>query len=124
MNQCGMKRLAGFLIVAFFVGCRTNESPKQQANDIQITAQVKAKLVKGIGLDSVTNISVNSTDGVVTLSGMVDSPELKVKAESIARSVPKVVRVVSVLQVTPKPERGKAGGRGSSPFSGSRSNTA
>jgi osmotically-inducible protein OsmY len=51
----------------------------------------------------VTNISVNSTNSVVTLSGMADSPEIKTKAESVARAVPKVTRVVNNLQVTPKP---------------------
>jgi hypothetical protein len=49
----------------------------------------------------VTNISVNSTNGIVTLAGQVDSAEIKVKAESAARSIPKVVRVIDNLQVAP-----------------------
>jgi osmotically-inducible protein OsmY len=50
----------------------------------------------------VTNISVNSTNGVVTLSGQVDSTAVKDKAEAIAKATPKVIRVVDSLQVTAK----------------------
>jgi hyperosmotically inducible protein len=70
-------------------------------DDLQITAQVKSKLASDVGASSVTNISVNSTNGVVTLSGQVDSPNIKTKAETVAGSVSKVVRVVDSLQVTP-----------------------
>jgi len=73
-------------------------------DDMQITAQVKSKLVSDVGVSSMTNISVNSTNGVVTLSGQVDSPDIKVKAEGIAKSVPKVVNVVDNLQITTKPQ--------------------
>jgi osmotically-inducible protein OsmY len=52
----------------------------------------------------VPNISVNSTNGVVTLSGQVDSADVKAKAVAIAKDVPKVVRVVDSLQVTAKPQ--------------------
>ena len=95
--------LAGVLLLAFLTGCRTNESPEGQVNDLQITAQVKAKLASDVDVSSVTNISVNSTNGVVTLSGMVDSADIKSKAESVARAVPKVTRVVNNLQVAVKP---------------------
>jgi osmotically-inducible protein OsmY len=40
--------------------------------------------------------------GVVTLSGQVDSEEVKAKAEVVARAVPKVVRVVNNLQTVSK----------------------
>ncbi len=86
------------------ISCRTNESPEAQVNDLEITAQVKAKLASDIGPSSVTNISVNSTNSVVTLSGQVDSASVKAKAVSIAKEIPKVVRVVDSLQVTPKPQ--------------------
>ena len=73
-------------------------------NDLEITAQVKAKLASDIGPSSVTNISVNSTNTVVTLSGQVDSAEVKAKAVTIAKEIPKVIRVVDSLQVTAKPQ--------------------
>ena len=81
------------------LGCRTNESPERQVDDAQITAQVKSKLASDVGLSTVTNVSVNSTNGIVTLAGQVDSAEIKAKAEAAARSVPKVVRVIDDLQV-------------------------
>jgi osmotically-inducible protein OsmY len=86
------------------VACRTNESPEGQVDDLQITAQVKAKLASDIGASSVPNISVNSTNRVVTLSGQVDSADVKAKAVAIAKDVPKVIRVVDSLQVTAKPQ--------------------
>lgn len=94
--------LLPILLAALLLGCRTNESPEGQVNDLQITAQVKAKLASELTVTSVTNISVNSTNGVVTLSGQVDSADLKVRAQALAKSVPKVVRVVNSLQVTSK----------------------
>jgi osmotically-inducible protein OsmY len=87
---------------ALFTGCRTNETPEAQVNDIEITADVKSKLASDVGLSTVPNISVNSTNGVVTLSGAVDSAGTKERAETIARGVPKVVRVVDNLQIAPK----------------------
>ena len=83
-------------------GCRTNETPRAQVNDLQITAEVKSKLASNVGLSSVTDISVNSTNGIVTLAGQVDSADHKAKAEAAASTVPKVVRVIDNLQVTPK----------------------
>ncbi|HTS61467.1 MAG TPA: BON domain-containing protein [Candidatus Acidoferrales bacterium] len=94
-----MRYLAATLLLAALFACRTNESPEAQVDDLQITTQVKAKLASDVGLSSVANIAVNSTNGIVTLSGQVDSSGTKAKAEAIARSVPKVVRVVNSLQV-------------------------
>jgi hyperosmotically inducible periplasmic protein len=88
--------------LAVLIGCRTNESPEAQVNDAEITAQVKSKLASDVGLTTVTNISVNSTNGVVTLSGQVDSAGEKSKAEADAQGVAKVARVVDNLQVVTK----------------------
>lgn len=85
------------------IACRTNESPKAQVDDLEIATQVKAKLASDIGPSSVTDISVNATNGVVTLSGQVDSARVKSKAVEIAKAVPKVIRVVDSLQVATKP---------------------
>ena len=91
------------LAFALLSGCRTNETPRAQVNDMEITAQVKSKLASDVGLSSVTDMSVNSTNGVVTLAGQVDSAERKAKADATASSVPNVVRVVDNLQVAAKP---------------------
>jgi osmotically-inducible protein OsmY len=93
----------GVLAFAAMFGCRTNESPEAQVDDMKITAQVKSKLASDLGVATVTNISVNSTNGVVTLSGQVKTAENKSRAAQVAGDVPKVVRVVNVLQVAPQP---------------------
>jgi len=85
------------------IGCRTNETPEQQVNDAEITANVKAKLAEGLGASTVTNISVSVTNGVVTLAGTAHSPAEQSKAVEIAQGVPKVVRVNNNLQVTGGP---------------------
>ena len=82
------------------VGCRTNETPENQVTDARILTDVKAKLAEGIGASSVTNISVNAVNGVVTLSGTVHNSAEQAKAVDIAKSVPKVVRVNDNLQIT------------------------
>ena len=100
-----MKKIPVVVVLSLLMlsACRTNESPEGQVDDMQISAQVKAKLAKDVGMSTVTNVSVNSTNGVVTLSGQVDSPDVKTKAEDAARAVPKVASVVDNLQVAVKP---------------------
>ena len=85
----------------FAAGCNTTQSPNRQVNDLQITTQVKAKLASDVRASSLTNIDVNTTNGVVTLAGQVESSEVKTKAERVAASVPGVVRVHNDLQVDP-----------------------
>lgn len=100
-----MKLLVLLSLVTLFAGCRTNETPEAQVNDLEITTQLKSKLASDVGISSVTNISVNSTNGVVTLAGSVDSEDTKAKAEAVAKAIPKVVSVVNNLQVAPTPQR-------------------
>ena len=122
-----MRAILLVLLCTLLLGCRTNESPEGQVDDLQITAQVKSKLASDIGISSVTNISVNSTNGVVTLAGQVNSPEVRTKAEGVAKSVPKVVSVVDTgTGISPEEkesifqpfERGRAGKESDSGGSG------
>ena len=102
-----MNARAALFVAAGFIwaGCRTNESPEKQVNDIEITAQVKSKLASDVGISSIANISVNSTNGVVTLSGQVDTADIRAKAEAVAKAVPKVASVVDSIQVAPAGSR-------------------
>jgi osmotically-inducible protein OsmY len=96
-----MKYLGAIILLAgLLVGCRTNETPEQQVKDAEIAANLKAKLVADLGVASITNISVNVTQGVVTLSGTVHSGEEKAKVVAIAKGTPKVSRVNDNLQIT------------------------
>ena len=69
--------------------------------DARTTAAIKAKLVASKDL-SALNISVNTTAGVVTLSGAVASSEDISKAILVAMEADGVREVVSTLQVKPK----------------------
>ena len=69
--------------------------------DARVTGAIKAKLVGSRAL-SALNISVNTTAGVVTLSGFVNSSEHISKAILLAMETDGVREVVSTLQVKPK----------------------
>jgi osmotically-inducible protein OsmY len=66
--------------------------------DARITATIKGKLVANRDL-SAMSISVNTTSGVVTLSGSVSSPEDIGKAVLLAMETDGVREVISSLQV-------------------------
>lgn len=68
------------------------------AADARITAAIKAKLVKDPNL-SALRISVNTTGGVVTLSGSVASAEEISQAMKLALETEGVREAISTLQV-------------------------
>jgi osmotically-inducible protein OsmY len=68
--------------------------------DARTTTAIKGKLLASRDL-SVLNISVNTTAGVVTLSGFVSSSEHISKAILLAMETTGVREVVSTLQVKP-----------------------
>jgi osmotically-inducible protein OsmY len=69
--------------------------------DARITATIKAKFLADPDL-SALSISVNTTAGVVTLSGMVERPEDVGKAMVLALNTEGVNRAISTLQVKAK----------------------
>jgi osmotically-inducible protein OsmY len=66
--------------------------------DARTTAAIKGKLLANRDL-SALSISVNTTDGVVTLSGSVNSPGDIGKAVAVAMDTEGVREVISTLQV-------------------------
>jgi hypothetical protein len=66
--------------------------------DARITTAIKANLVRDSDL-SAWNISVNTTDGIVTLSGSVSNPDLVAKAMALAMETEGVRQVISTLQI-------------------------
>ncbi len=97
-----MARLFSAILLALvlFTACRTNVTPEQQLRDAEIVTRVKAKMAQEMGPGTLTNVSVNSTNGVVTLSGQVDTAARKEQAATIAKSIPNVTSVNNALQVT------------------------
>jgi hyperosmotically inducible protein len=71
------------------------------AANARITAAVKARLSKELGLSALGDISVDTTDGLVTLSGTVSSRDEINKAVKIAAETEGVRQVISTLQVKP-----------------------
>jgi osmotically-inducible protein OsmY len=72
--------------------------------DARTTAMIKAKLIGSHDL-SALSISVNTTAGIVTLSGTVATPDDIGKAMLLAMDTDGVREVVSTLQVKPKPAK-------------------
>jgi hyperosmotically inducible protein len=88
------------MLMLAFSGCQTmtGQTAGENATDARITATVKSKLTA----DRVLNISrvdVDTEDAVVHLTGVVDTPDQKQRAEQIARQVSGVKRVVNNLHV-------------------------
>ena len=74
---------------------------KDATADARVTTAIKAKYVKDSDL-SAWDIHVSTTDGVVTLSGTVNNPDLIGKAMEEALDTDGAQQVISTLQVKPK----------------------
>ena len=96
----GMVGIAALVVLAAYVaGCKTTTSAGTQVDDASIKTSVKAKLAADVKLSTLTNIEVNSTNGIVTLAGQVDNIDQKHLAEHVARTVDGVVKINNDLQV-------------------------
>jgi len=71
--------------------------------DTRIESEVKARLVEEHDAN-LTRLGVVSRQATVYLSGAVESEDQKAKAETVARAVPGVKRVLSTLEVRTRPE--------------------
>ncbi len=93
-----------FLVAAVqtLTGCQalTGETIGQNIDDTNLTAYVKAKLA-GDKMVTLTRLSVQTTNGVVHLTGVVTSDQEKARAGEIARQVGGVRDVVNNIQVRP-----------------------
>lgn len=87
-------------IVWILAGCQalTGETLGQNIDDANLTAAVKTQLARD-KVSTLTRIDVDTTRGVVSLNGVVESAEQRARAEQIARGVSGVKSVVNNLQV-------------------------
>lgn len=93
--------LAAFAAVVLMMAttaCMSTVSPKQQLKDSEITAAVKTSFAADPDVSAI-NINVDTTEGVVTLSGKVRSEDEKAKAGRLARNTGGVKRVNNAIQV-------------------------
>lgn len=81
-------------------GCTsmTGQTAGQYVDDSTITTSVKAKLVAD-KVANFTRIDVDTTNRVVSLNGVVESPQQKTRAQQIAMEVSGVRRVDNNLQI-------------------------
>ena len=100
VNSPALRRvLVAIFAVAVVAGCATVDP----WTDARIESEVKARLVAEHDAN-LTRLGVVSREQTVYLSGIVESGEQKETAESVARGVPGVKRVVSTLEVRKRPE--------------------
>ncbi len=94
--------LTGMFVVAL-AGCQamTGRTAGRNVDDATITASVKSTLVAD-RLANVTRIDVDTTNGVVSLNGVVQSAQQKSRAEDLARRVDGVKGINNNLQITSK----------------------
>jgi osmotically-inducible protein OsmY len=94
------------VVTVFLAGCSS-----QAVDDSTVTAKVKSKLAAD-SQTSAMKISVDTRNGVVTLSGTVETDTEKNKAEQLARNTDGVKRVANDIKVEPESmaaEREKSG---------------
>jgi osmotically-inducible protein OsmY len=90
--------LAVSLIAPLFSACGGKSVRRSAIDDLTITASVKTALLNEPTITA-PRIDVDTTQGVVTLSGRVASKQEELKAIQLARSVGGVVDVKSTLQI-------------------------
>jgi hyperosmotically inducible periplasmic protein len=82
-------------------GCHTTQPAREQMSDAAITTKVKSKFVADPEV-SALNITVDTEEGVVYLTGRVKTETEKREAEELARRTDGVKRVVNNLMVGDK----------------------
>jgi hyperosmotically inducible periplasmic protein len=81
---------------------KNREKVSSTASNATLTTKVKTALASDAGAKTMANINVDSTHGVVTLKGRVDSADMKKKAGDIAKKVDGVKSVKNELKVEKK----------------------
>ena len=95
------KRLAGALVVLFFMtGCQalTGQTVGESMDDSMITSSVKSQLASD-KLVTLTRVEVETNNGIVYLTGQVQTAEQRSHIGSIASQVKGVKKVVNNVQV-------------------------
>ena len=89
-----------FLAAVLLAGVGCSKKP----NDAQVSTDVQNKFSQDSGLSD-KQLTVQASNGVVTLAGTVDNDAQRDAAARQAASIPGVREVVNNLQVGPRPRR-------------------
>lgn len=99
-----LKRIIGVMIVVAFVtlagcaGSETSRSTGTYLDDKTISTKVKAQLA-GDSVTQAIQVDVETYDGVVQLSGFVDSEKMRQRAVEIAQGVEGVKKVINNIEL-------------------------
>src|ERR1700682_5583506 len=94
----GRSVLMGVLILGLAACANTGEKTGAYVDDSWITSKVKSEMVASKSV-SARNITVNTTGGVVTLTGTAPTTQESDKAAEIARGVEGVKAVENYIRV-------------------------
>ena len=88
------------VLLGILAGCQamTGRTAGENVDDATITTTVKARLAQD-KLGTLTRVDVDTTSGVVSLNGVVKSPQERTRAEEVARGVGGVKKVINNLQI-------------------------
>jgi hyperosmotically inducible protein len=89
---------AGTIVLAGLMACSSTQSVDEQVSDAWITSKVEAQMAADPEVNPF-EIDVDTTDGVVRLSGMVETEIQRTEAENLARATEGVVRVENDIQI-------------------------
>jgi hyperosmotically inducible periplasmic protein len=102
-----MRLLKNLLVVILTIfslaGCQamTGRTAGQNVDDSVLTSSVKTKLA-GDKVSSLARVDVDTTNGIVSLNGVVESSDQRTRAQELASQVSGVKKVVNNLQVQKK----------------------
>jgi hyperosmotically inducible protein len=98
MQKVKLALVALLFVLAASCQSMTGKTAGQNVDDATITASVKSTLVADKAAN-LTRVDVDTTLGVVSLNGVVESPDQKSRAEQLASRVNGVRKVVNNLQI-------------------------
>ncbi|MDY7092343.1 MAG: BON domain-containing protein [Acidobacteriota bacterium] len=93
--------LALALLTSFAVACSSTQPPAEQVDDAVISSKVKSKITADPELNPF-EIDVDTDEGVVRLSGVVESDADRMEAEKLARSTEGVMDVTNDITLGKK----------------------
>ncbi len=102
----GQKILAALAAACALGACATtskdqakSETTGQYIDDATLTARVKTAIASGVGIAAASNVNVETTHGVVQLSGYADSADQANRAAKTASNVSGVRSVQNDIRV-------------------------
>ena len=100
MIRAFKKLTAAVAFLLLIAGCQamTGETAGQNIDDGTLTTYVKTQLAGG-RLNTLSRVGVETNNGIVVLTGEVETAAEKSRAETVASQVKGVKRVIDNLQV-------------------------